>query len=515
MSVTSSSSLSPSNTQAADPHLRAKEWTARKDICSSRAIRVQHILYDHPTVRKVAKIAAYLFGAGIAVAGVAMAAAFSPSIPAVVGCLVGGALSGALIAGVTYAVSRVLDCMHPMRHEMKNHAFTPDKLEKNGELLGELYYDGDVPVLKIETQDPYEAGYTQGWLLRKSLTALRRNIEFVLFTLDRRQRPAEIQAVLESVKAKVPERFLRELEGLVDGYNAKKGLFAKSVTVDDLLFMQLMPDDMYFDPKKIDSERAQALSQTVACTLTALHDEKGVPVMARTMDWPSFGNAGALSLIVSRKNPNTGIRIAEVTIPGLMGTLTGVNSEGLSVAMNVTGYVSEIDTIEGIPSIFYNRLVLENCRTFGQAKTFVNRHQPLGPYHLTVADKTKAGTFSMYQEEEWDGEWQTDKDSGHKLRMLKKERPLITTNCSCTPRKCDMFMGLERKRRIKEYLAENNNIGDSRQVLKGTQSLPWVNNHLTTHRVLMGAHTLEVALDNAWAGDQKLHAVDLTRVFGS
>jgi hypothetical protein len=102
-------------------------------------------------------MAVYTIGVGVAVA-----TAFTPSTPAIIGLLV----RGTLIIGITYLTSRILYCIAPMRHDMKNNAFHHEKLKKNGKLLGELYYDGQVPILKIDSDDPYEADiYQPGYLL--------------------------------------------------------------------------------------------------------------------------------------------------------------------------------------------------------------------------------------------------------------------------------------------------------------------------------------------------------------
>lgn len=242
-------------------------------------------------------------------------------------------------------------------------------------------------------------------------------------------------------------------------------------------------------------------------------DAEGAPLMARTMDWMSFGVAGKFSLVISRVNPETGIRTAEVGIPGLVGTLTGVNNKGVSVAMNVTGYTGKITSIEGMPTTFYNRMVLENSSSFDEAEQHIATHKAMGPYHLTVADSTKCGTFSTYQGDDWKGNWSKDKHNDVWLRMMNKSEPLVTTNCSCTPEKHDMFAGQHRERVIEQYLYANREVQDVKAVLAHSQAIPLVNNQITTHRGLVGHNTLEVAFDNAYAGDRPLQPVNLPKVF--
>jgi len=50
-----------------------------------------------------------------------------------------------------------------------------------------------------------------------------------------------------------------------------------------------------------------------------------------------------------------------------------------------------------MPSCFVNRTILENCSTVDDAEIEVNSISPLGPFHMTVADKERAQTFHMQQ----------------------------------------------------------------------------------------------------------------------
>ncbi|MBA3815454.1 MAG: hypothetical protein H0X29_02850 [Parachlamydiaceae bacterium] len=489
----------------------AKTWTKHPVFKGLFSLKANYLMYDHPTTRKVAKFSAYIIGAGLA-----LVACFVPTTYVVIGL----ALTSVVIIGTTYLAARILNCLVPTRHDMKNHAYLPEKLEKNGILLGEIYYDKDVPILKIESTEPYQAGYTYGYLLGKKIADIRHNIEFCLHTLSKVAKPSQLSKSLQLVKSKIPSQYLKELKGVVDGYNARKSKFEKAITLDDLVFLQLMPDMGLISPNNMRArEKEQQVApqnspiQLAACSLAAIYDQTHSPLIARNMDWQSFGNIGALSLIVSRVNATTGIQTAEIGVPGLLGTVTGINNQGMCVAMNVTPYFSEVDSFEGIPSAFYNRLILDNCSSFNAAKEFVAANKPLGPYHLTVSDKTKAGTFSMYQEQDFKNVWDKDKENGHVLRMLSEQSPLITTNCSCNPTEVDMFQGKLRKDAIGNYLQAVKGINDSKEVLSQLQSIPFVNNQLSTHRVVMGPNILEVAVDNAWVGDQPLHSVDLKKLF--
>jgi hypothetical protein len=168
-----------------------------------------------------------------------------------------------------------------------------------------------------------------------------------------------------------------------------------------------------------------------------------------------------------------------------------MNRSGLSLAMNVcSGKTREI---KGMPAALYNRACLDKCQTTLDVEEFVRQNQPLGPYHLTVADSEIAESIHFYQ----------GPQKSHVFRYLKDASPLSTLNCCYTPEPFgDLHNSTERQRLIDQFFKEDHPI---EEVL----SLPFVNNWITTHRVVMepGPKTFKVAFDNAFAGKAPLHTV--------
>jgi len=233
-------------------------------------------------------------------------------------------------------------------------------------------------------------------------------------------------------------------------------------------------------------------------------------VFGRNMDWPSFGVVGSHTLIINRKYTNGKHSTAEVGIPGFVGTLTGMNKHGLSVAMNVCarGYHHE----GGIPATIYNRMVLERSKTVRDASYVISRNNPLGSYHLNVADKHTAQSTHFYQ-----GVF-----GRHVTRYLSSGKPLITTNCSygtSGSRYDHMHHSAERREVLDRYFS-----GAKASIHQGGKqlhdlvshslSLTPVNNVITTHRVVMvpEKRQMRVAFDNTFAGSQPLQDLDLRKL---
>ncbi len=439
-------------------------------------------VYEHPLATKVAEIGGLVLGVGV----------FASTYPlSGVGFFAGAALSGVLTTASAAALF-ALDLFAPPHHDMRTHVYQPGECEG-----GKLYYEGDVPILSLDSDDPYKAGSAHGYLAGEAIHRLTKRFSLVLHTLAGRPRAEALPKTLAKIRETVPPEYLREMEGLVEGYNRWAGeqywwTFPKKMTLDDALLFHLMPDSLHFHPDEFEKT---AEERAVACSAVVDRDPQDGFVFARNMDWPSFGLAGAYSLVIERRHANGLCSTAEVGVPGFVGTLTGMNDRGLSLAMNVcAGYEAEV---AGMPAAFYNRACLERCGSVKEVEGFVSANAPLGPYHMTVADRERAESIHFYQ----------SPGGSHVIRRWEKNEPLVTLNCRYNPQPCNaMHYSRERQGMIDEFFQRRN--GES---LEAVLSLPFVNNWLTTHRVVMKPETgaFAVAFDNAFAGNAPLQPVTL------
>ncbi|NGX26260.1 MAG: hypothetical protein K940chlam6_00175, partial [Chlamydiae bacterium] len=307
---------------------------------------------------------------------------------------------------------------------------------------------------------------------------------------------------------------LTEMQGMVDGINNWIneqwwwGRYPK-VSFDEILLAHLMPDSLYFNLRGEESA-TQRIPQ-VACTVAIGKNQNSGLVFGRNMDWPSFGLAGMYSLVINRKYKNDKHSTVEIGIPGFAGTLTGMNKHGFSVAMNVCakGHYHR----GGIPAAFYNRMALENCRTVREGRSFISKHNPLGSYHLNIADPNDAQSTHFYQ----------GKLGNNTTRNLERGKPLITTNCSYGnfgQRDLHMHSSQERQEILDRFFD-----GAKEQIRPGEKdlealiahglTLPYVNNVITTYTVEMlpGEKRMRAAFDNSYSASQPMQEIDTTELF--
>lgn len=477
---------------------------------SGRLERMQLWAYKHPTVVKVAKVALVVLAA-LLLAALPVGIPVFGATAAMIGAGIGMTLLGGAATAVSVLAFRYLNILAPPMHNMKHHTF------KTGECSGgKLTYHGDVPMLELTTDDLYQAGYAHGYLVGHALQRVRRQWDTVMRyagmpTAD------DVPKVVESIKERLPEEYLKEIQGLVDGFNkwAKRQWLTKikPLTEEEVILFHLKPDSCHFDPKEEEDLGERSRIMKLGCTVVIDRDARKGITMGRNMDWPTFGTAG-YTLMIKRKMKNR--TVVGVGYPGFVGVLTGMNNKGLSVAMNVCGGSDSAcegsAKKKGLPALFINRLALEKCDSVAGMEGFLDKHTPLGPYHMSVSDAKEAAAFHMYQGHCPTGRKKVDA-TAHKVRHFTDKRPLIVTN-ERYDNGLPMHMSGQRKGIIKRLFTKAKEAIPPDQIkmskiVKHALSLPYVNNSITAHRVVLypKARRMSVAFDNAYAGDKKLHSI--------
>lgn len=459
----------------------------------SSAEKIALWIHRHPKSVKVGKVAALIFSTGMLVA--------LPFTAPVIGAaaIVGLSVAGTLLSLTSVTAVVALDLLIPPHHDMKHHVYKSGQCEG-----GRLYYEGDVPILSLDSDDPSKAGKAQGYLCGAAIDRMSKRFGLILHTILRQPRAHQFPQTLQAIRSTVPGEYLQEIQGLADGYKkwAKEHWWLRpnTLTVDDFLVFHLLPDLLHFQPATENvsqREFVKARAPAFGCSAVVERDSDGNLTLVRNMDWPSFGLAGTYSLVVHRNHANGLKSTVEVGIPGFVGTLTGMNNEGLCLAMNVC--LGDTDTIAGMPIALYNRFCLEKCASIEEVRGLMKQRSPFGPYHLTMADRHEAASIHFYQA---NGE--------HLVRTLDEGTALSTLNCRYTPKPQDhMNFGKQRQCLIDAFLKNRT------QPLESVLGLDFVNNWLTTHSVKMRPQTREVgvAFDNAFAGTVPLRPVPTEKLF--
>jgi len=455
--------------------------------------------HEHSSVSKAIRTAALIFGIGMLAAA---PVALTLSAP-----IIGGvAFAGSLLSLAAYAGFTALDFFAPPHHNMKDHAFKPGECPG-----GKLFYEGDVPILTLDADNPYLAGRAQGFLTGDAIYRLKRRFDFSLHTLLREPRAHQIPEIIDAIKRQIPEEYYREMEGLADGYNewakSVKMIGANQLSPEDIILFHLMPDSLHFDTEK-NFKKPSPKQRNAACTSIVDRDaERGI-VFGRNMDWPSLGIAGTYSLVIHRKKAKTAT--VEIGIPGLVGTLTGMNESGLSIAMNVC--IGNTTEIQGMPAMLYNRYLLEHCTDLPSARRFIENRSPLGAYHLTIADPKEGQSFHFDQGE-----------LPFTTRRLEGREPLSVFNCRYENNPYamgDVHYSRLRKKVLNAFYAQAQieipaEAIERGRLVEASLSLPCINNYETTHTVLMEPATraMKAAFDDAYSGKAPLLPIPTEKLF--
>lgn len=248
-----------------------------------------------------------------------------------------------------------------------------------------------MPVLRLDNPNPYIRGHGHGYLMQKEIGLLVRRFLWLDST-----------GVLKYPAANqyhVPLSLLNEMRGLVDGYMERWNERYKNpsryagrswypwtdpvLTLDTVLKYHMLPDSMQYD----------VFQMSCTCILHR-NPITHLLTMGRNMDWLPFGLAGSLSVLI--RTP----RCAYWTPPGFVGVVTGINPQGLCLAMNVFPGERHAGP-NAVPVSLVNRILLESCGSVAAVMESMKQQTPLGAYHLTVCDrslsKTNNATFSIYQ----------------------------------------------------------------------------------------------------------------------
>lgn len=117
----------------------------------------------------------------------------------------------ALCLTTTAIGSHVFNRFGVLKNSMSNHTYKPNRCEG-----GWLHYQGDMPLLSIESDDPYIAGKANGYLTAPQVLKLCRKASIGMG----QPKPSEAKKKLEEIKKQIPKEYLEELRGIKDGINA-------------------------------------------------------------------------------------------------------------------------------------------------------------------------------------------------------------------------------------------------------------------------------------------------------
>lgn len=226
---------------------------------------------------------------------------------------------------------------------------------------GELFFHPDhkkIPIL-ILRGSPEELGAQQGHLLQPQLEAVMNSYLERFLSWGNNKKIAE--DARDSMKPFVPPRYRRELEAMSQ---------ASGVSFERLLLLQTI----------IDEPRLPFCSVVIA---SGPATREGELLFGRNLDFPSLGIAEYYSLITVF-HPERKKSFAAITWPGFIGVISGINEDGLALAMLVS--FDGGTNIKGIPSIMLFRRILEEASDMDGAMKIIKQARRTAPTNIAMAD---------------------------------------------------------------------------------------------------------------------------------
>ena len=227
---------------------------------------------------------------------------------------------------------------------------------------GHLYERDGVWILELDGA-PAERGHAAGQLVGEQIRwALPRYLRATLRTDTPEGLPLKI---IQKLRDSIPRAHLEQLNALAE---------SSGVDRDLLLAVNLAPE----------------VWAGLACSCLAVTAEKsadGAPLLARNLDWYGGDVLKDLGLLVIE--PGLGRKFASLSYPGLVGVVTGMNSQGLSVA-NLVVLGQNAVPAKGVPVTFALRRILEEHDTVQSAVDYLSGIERTVPQNYAFADRTMA-----------------------------------------------------------------------------------------------------------------------------
>jgi len=257
---------------------------------------------------------------------------------------------------------------------LRAQAGEPFRFPEGRHGTGELKYINKIPVLTV-SGTPEEIGEAVGVL---ALKPAARVLEYPREVMDAYYAGVFWNIIVSQGRDMVkqfPADHLAEMEAMTKASGASRD--------------KVIAGNTMFDIKKI-----------VLCSALMVESDRsatGGPLLGRNLDYPSLGYVHDYSLVTVYR-PRGKHAFVSLGFPGLVGSLSGMNDAGLSLAVLevITSRKGEgrFDP-KGVPYALCFRTILEECTTIEEAQKKLEKMPRTTLLNLTVADRNKVGTFEV------------------------------------------------------------------------------------------------------------------------
>jgi predicted choloylglycine hydrolase len=231
---------------------------------------------------------------------------------------------------------------------------------------------GAVPVLRL-SGTPREMGFQHGAALKPQIHFLYH--EYYEAMVKRVVGEADLKAWARETEPFIPEPYREEMRGLAEGCG---------LPYEEVLLVNTMVDRF----------------QTIACsTVVASGDatKDGEIYFGRNLDFPGRNVLQKMTVVIVW-SPEGRTQLAAVTWPGMLGVLSGMNSEGVAGATMLVHKGRERRA--GIPYLLMYRQALEAAKTKDDVYAAISKARRTSSNNFMVVDATGASEVIEFDPEE-------------------------------------------------------------------------------------------------------------------
>ncbi len=239
---------------------------------------------------------------------------------------------------------------------------------------GELRYHADLPVLTVHGSAE-QLGTAIGTLALRHARRMAEYPQEMLRTFYCSWMAGPLLRLGGLMVERFPAEYRAEFEAITSASGVERG--------------HMILGNTMFDIKKL-----------VACSAFAVEpcrQRAQPPLLGRNLDYPSGGFAHEYTLATVYR-PSGRKAFVSVGFPGLVGVLSGMNEDGLTVAIlevfQAPFRVRRLDPW-GTPYALCFREILETCSTIDEAFTLLSRRRRTTMYNLALIDRHRAATFEV------------------------------------------------------------------------------------------------------------------------
>jgi len=164
-----------------------------------------------------------------------------------------------------------------------------------------------------------------------------------------------------------PAPYQEEMEAMIGAAGAERDL--------------VIAGNTFFDLKKVFACSAVAVAKDRSAT--------GGPLLGRNLDYPSLGYVQHYSLVMVYR-PKGKKAFASVGFPGVIGVLSGMNEDGLSLGVLEVFETKDGEShfdVKGIPYALCLRQVLEEAATIDEAVKVLDKLRRTTTINVAIADR--------------------------------------------------------------------------------------------------------------------------------